>query len=302
VLIDGEGGDCNLNGLYLISGTQHADHHTNIDHARPHGTSKELYKGILDGKSRAVFNGKIIVRKGAVRTDAKQTNKNLLLSDHARVNTKPQLEILADDVKCNHGATIGHLDEEALFYLKTRGMSEQNARTLLMYGFIDKKIIFIFIIAGLMLSFLSTKTRIPLIYWFLEKFERKREIEKFPGKGTVFYFIGVYLSLLLFPKDIALASIMVLAFGDSVSHMYGLHFGRTRHPLSSAKFLEGTVAGFAAGFIGALVFLPWTEAFIASLAAMIAEAIEIKIGAAQVDDNLVMPVVAGAAVWLLRLF
>ncbi len=137
VRIDGLGARCTLNGLYLVSGNQHTDHHTEIDHVRPHGTSQELYKGILDGKSRAVFNGKIIVRKDAQRTDAKQVNKNLLLSDGARINTKPQLEILANDVKCNHGATIGHLEEEALFYLRSRGMSDPSARTLLMYGFVN---------------------------------------------------------------------------------------------------------------------------------------------------------------------
>ncbi|HJZ12962.1 MAG TPA: Fe-S cluster assembly protein SufD, partial [Acidobacteriota bacterium] len=137
VLLDGAGASCNLNGLYLIGGTQHADHQTMIDHARPYGTSQELYKGILDGESSAVFNGKILVRKDAQRTDAKQTNKNLLLSDGARVNTKPQLEILADDVKCNHGATIGHLEEDALFYLRSRGISARRARMLLLYGFIN---------------------------------------------------------------------------------------------------------------------------------------------------------------------
>lgn len=137
VVLNGTGASCNLNGLYLIDGSQHADHQTTIDHARPNGTSQELYKGILDGASHAVFNGKIIVRKDAQRTDAKQTNKNLLLADGARVNTKPQLEILADDVKCNHGATIGHLEEEALFYLRSRGMSARLARMLLMQGFIN---------------------------------------------------------------------------------------------------------------------------------------------------------------------
>ena len=109
------------------------------------------------------------------------------------------------------------------------------------------------------------------------------------------------MALLLFAKEIAMASIMILALGDSVSHIYGLYFGKIKHPLSKAKFLEGTIAGFFAGFIGALVFLPWHEAFFASLAAMIAEAIEIKIGAEQFDDNLVIPFVAGAAVWIIRL-
>jgi len=173
---------------------------------------------------------------------------------------------------------------------------------LLLYDFIYKKIILIAIITGLILSYLSRKIRIPVIHNLLEKFERKEELKKFPGKGIIFYFIGTYISLLLFPKDIAMASIMVLALGDSISHLYGLHYGKIKHPLSKTKFLEGTIAGVIFGFIGALVFLPWWEAFFASLAAMIAEAIEIKIGAQQVDDNLIVPFVAGAAVWLARLF
>jgi len=136
VTLAGPGGDCTLNGLYLIGGEQHTDHHTTIDHATPHGTSRELYKGILDGKGRAIFNGRIIVRKDAQKTDAEQTNRNLLLSPAARVNSIPQLEILADDVKCRHGATIGHLDEDAMFYLQARGISEASARRMLMQSFV----------------------------------------------------------------------------------------------------------------------------------------------------------------------
>ena len=173
---------------------------------------------------------------------------------------------------------------------------------LLLYDFIDKKIILGFIIAGILLSYLSTKAKIPIIHELLQKFERKEDLRKCPGRGMIFYFIGVYISLLLFPKDIAMASIMVLALGDSISHLYGLHFGKIKHPLSKTKFLEGTIAGFVFGFIGALVFLPWLEAVLASSAAMIAEAIEIKIGANQVDDNLIMPLVAGSAVWIAGLF
>lgn len=172
---------------------------------------------------------------------------------------------------------------------------------LLMFGFINKEMILALIIAGLIFSYLSKKTRIPVIYNLLRLFERKEDIEGFPGKGIIFYFIGIYIALLLFPKDIAMASIMVLALGDSVSHLYGLHYGKTRHPFSKTKFLEGTIAGFIAGFIGALVFARWYEAFFASLVAMIVEAIEIKIGARQVDDNLIVPFVAGAVVWMIRL-
>ena len=172
---------------------------------------------------------------------------------------------------------------------------------LLMYGFLDKGIILILIILGIILSIISRKTKIPIIHHLLEKFERKKEIETFPGKGTIFYFIGVYISLLLFPREIAMASIMVLALGDSISHMYGLHYGKIKHPFSNTKFLEGTIAGFIAGFIGAWMFLPWHEALFASLAAMIVESIEIKLGTEQVDDNLIIPVVAGAMVWVVRL-
>ena len=124
-VLDAEGCECTLNGLYLASGRQHIDNHTVIDHAKPHCTSHELYKGILDGQAHGVFNGKIFVRQDAQKTDAKQTNKTLLLSDDAIINTKPQLEIFADDVKCTHGATVGQLDDEAIFYLRSRGIGRE---------------------------------------------------------------------------------------------------------------------------------------------------------------------------------
>ncbi len=117
-----EGTEATLNGLYIVNGSQHVDNHTVLDHAMPHGTSHELYKGILDGRSSAVFNGRIIVRKDAQKTDSKQTNKNLVLSDNSTINTKPELQIHADDVRCTHGATIGQLDAEAMFYLQSRGI------------------------------------------------------------------------------------------------------------------------------------------------------------------------------------
>jgi Fe-S cluster assembly protein SufD len=134
-VLDGEGVDCTLNGLYLSDGRRLVDNHTLIDHAKPHCGSHELYKGILAGRSKAVFNGKIIVRPDAQKTDAKQTNRALLLSDEAQINTKPQLEIFADDVKCTHGAAIGQLDEEALFYLRARGLTANEARDLLIHAF-----------------------------------------------------------------------------------------------------------------------------------------------------------------------
>jgi Fe-S cluster assembly protein SufD len=134
-LLDGEGGDCTLNGLYLADRDRLIDNHTTIDHAKPHNGSHEVYKGILGGTSRAVFNGKIIVRQDAQKTDAKQTNKALLLTDDAQVNTKPQLEIFADDVKCTHGAAIGQLDDDALFYLQARGIAAAEARAMLIHAF-----------------------------------------------------------------------------------------------------------------------------------------------------------------------
>jgi Fe-S cluster assembly protein SufD len=135
VILDGEGGECTLNGLYLADRERVVDNHTTIDHAKPHCDSHEVYKGILGGSSRAIFNGKIIVRQDAQKTDAKQTNRALLLTDGATINTKPQLEIFADDVKCTHGAAIGQLDEEAIFYLRARGLTYAEARDMLIHAF-----------------------------------------------------------------------------------------------------------------------------------------------------------------------
>jgi Fe-S cluster assembly protein SufD len=134
-VLDAEGAECHLNGLYVLGGRQHVDNHTHIDHARPRGTSREFYKGVLDGRSRAVFHGRIVVRPDAQHTDAQQVNNNLLLSRDAEADTKPQLEIYADDVKCAHGATVGQLDLDALFYLRSRAMDEAAARDLLTYAF-----------------------------------------------------------------------------------------------------------------------------------------------------------------------
>ena len=130
-----QGAHCELNGLYLAKDHQHVDHHTVIDHAKPNGTSRQNYKGVLMNQSRAVFNGKIFVRQDAQKTDANQINKNLLLSEGASVDTKPQLEIFADDVKCTHGAAVGQLEPETIFYVKSRGFSEESARKLLTHGF-----------------------------------------------------------------------------------------------------------------------------------------------------------------------
>ena len=131
----GPGGYLILNGLYVLAGEQHADHHTAIDHAAPHCESHEYFNGVLDGRSRGIFNGRIIVRPGAQKTDSKQTNNNLLLSGEAHADSQPQLEIYADDVKCTHGSTVGPLDPKALFYLRSRGIGEVDARRLMTYGF-----------------------------------------------------------------------------------------------------------------------------------------------------------------------
>ena len=127
--------ECVLNGLYLTKGQQLADHHMVVEHAQPHCASHEYFNGILDDQSKGVFHGRILVQAAAQQTDAKQTNKNLLLSDDATVNSKPQLEIYADDVRCTHGATVGQMDEDAIFYLRTRGIGLETARRMLMHAF-----------------------------------------------------------------------------------------------------------------------------------------------------------------------
>ena len=134
-VLDGEGAECTLNGLYVADGQRLVDNHTTIDHAKPHCGSREIYKGVLADRARGVFNGKIIVRPDAQKTDAKQTNRALLLSEDAQINTKPQLEIFANDVKCTHGAAVGQLDDEAVFYLRSRGLAESEARRLLIHAF-----------------------------------------------------------------------------------------------------------------------------------------------------------------------
>ncbi|MEW6144992.1 MAG: Fe-S cluster assembly protein SufD [Thermodesulfobacteriota bacterium] len=134
-VLAGEGCDSLINGLYMSTGRQHMDNYMKVEHASPHCDSRQFYNGVLDGKSRGVFHGRIIVHKDAQKTDAKQTNRNLLLSDSAQIDTKPQLEIYADDVKCTHGATIGQMDENAVFYLRSRGIDETSARDLLLSAF-----------------------------------------------------------------------------------------------------------------------------------------------------------------------
>lgn len=135
VTLAGEGSECTLNGLYVLAGSQHADHHTRVDHAASHTTSRELYKGVLDGKATGVFNGWVRIREGVAKIDAAQTNNNLLLSGEALVNTNPELEIFSDDVKATHGATVGQIEDEELFYLRSRGIDHETARHILIQGF-----------------------------------------------------------------------------------------------------------------------------------------------------------------------
>jgi Fe-S cluster assembly protein SufD len=135
--VDGTNCTTNLNGAYLLKGNQHVDNHTVVDHKQPHCNSNELYKGVMDDQSTGVFNGKVFVREDAQKINAFQSNGNVLLSDSATINSKPELEIYADDVKCSHGSTTGQLDEEAIFYLRARGLSEASARQLLVSAFIS---------------------------------------------------------------------------------------------------------------------------------------------------------------------
>jgi len=132
------GASCELNGLFVLGGRQHVDHHTRVDHEAPHCTSRENYRTVLDGRSHGVFNGKVVVHEGAIKTDSSQSNGNLLLSKHAEIDTKPELEIYNDDVKCAHGATVGQLDDKQLFYLRSRGISQEAAQELLTFAFADE--------------------------------------------------------------------------------------------------------------------------------------------------------------------
>jgi Fe-S cluster assembly protein SufD len=137
-VLAGEGAECLINGLFMANGRQHMDNYMLVEHASPHCGSRQFYNGILNGQAHGVFHGRIIVHKDAQKTDAKQTNRNLLLCDDAQIDTKPQLEIYADDVKCTHGATIGQVDENALFYLRSRGVDEVAAKHLLLQAFANE--------------------------------------------------------------------------------------------------------------------------------------------------------------------
>ena len=166
-VLDGEGGECILDGLFIVDGRQHVDNRTRIDHVQPHCSSRELYKGILGGSAQGVFNGKIYVHPSAAKTDARQTNNNLLLSKSAAIDTKPQLEIYNNDVKCTHGSTIGQIDAQALFYLRTRGLAEKEARRLLTYAFASE------VIGRVKME----RVRLQLENWLLARFQGNSNAE-----------------------------------------------------------------------------------------------------------------------------
>lgn len=175
---------------------------------------------------------------------------------------------------------------------------------LIYFEILSSLAIFLLIVVGILASILSKRTELPFFSFFLNHFERKEMRKKFPGKGMIFFFIGTLLALQLFEREIALASIMVLALGDSFSHIFGEWFGKIKNIFNGPgkKLLEGTLAGTLVGFIGALLFVPIPEAFLGSLAAMIAEVVKIDLNDHTLDDNLVVPLVAGTAMFLVRMF
>jgi dolichol kinase len=178
------------------------------------------------------------------------------------------------------------------------------AVTLIYYDILSPLAIFLLIIVGILVSMLSKRIKLPFFSQFLDIFEREEERKKFPGKGMIFFFIGILLVVQLFSEDIALAAIMILALGDSVSHLVGERFGQIKNIFNgkSKKLLEGTLAGTMTGFLGALIFVPLPEAFLGSLGAMIAEVIKIDFNDHTLDDNLVVPLVAGTIMFLLRTY
>ena len=175
---------------------------------------------------------------------------------------------------------------------------------LVYYEILQPLTLFLLIVAGVLTSIVSKRVRLPFFSFFLDHFEREEVRKTFPGKGMIFFFMGVLLVIKLFSKDIALASIMVLSLGDSVSHLFGERFGKTKNIFNgkSRKLLEGTIAGALAGGIGAVLFVPFPEAFLGSLGAMIAEVIKIDLNEHTLDDNLIVPLAAGTIMLLVRLY
>jgi len=173
---------------------------------------------------------------------------------------------------------------------------------LLINNILNSLILFIILIAGILISILSRKFKIPVIYSFLKLFERKDILKTFPGKGTISFLMGCLLVLQLFEKNIALASIIILTFGDSVSHLFGWHFGRKKHPLNCLKSIEGNIAGAITGFLGAMLFVSPLTALLASFGAMTAEAVELRMNNRIIDDNIIVPLIAGTIIHLMRLY
>ncbi|MBI2148427.1 hypothetical protein HYU23_02010 [Candidatus Woesearchaeota archaeon] len=170
-------------------------------------------------------------------------------------------------------------------------------------GIFNALILGIILILGIFLSLLTNKIKIPLIYWCLKHLDRKNDLNNYPGIGAITFILGCFLSLILFEKNIALASIMVLTIGDSISYLVGTHFGRTTHPLNKNKLLEGTVAGIVFAFFGALIFVNYKEALIASIFGMLIESVELRLTKKLViDDNITVPLISGLAIYLFRLF
>jgi dolichol kinase len=172
---------------------------------------------------------------------------------------------------------------------------------LIYFEILTPLFLIVILIAGGIACLLSLRYKIPLVNFLLKHLERPEDIKIFPGKGSFYYVLGILLVLVLFDKDIAMASIMILALGDSIAPLIGQYYGKIKHPLSDKKFLEGTVAGGIAAFLGAVIFVSPVEAAFASIAAMIAEGINIKFSGISINDNISMPVTAGAVIWLLRL-
>ena len=178
------------------------------------------------------------------------------------------------------------------------------AVVLLHFEILSAWSVFLLIIVGILVSLLSKRVRIPFFSYFLDKFERREDLQTFPGKGMIFLFIGILLVLKLFDKNIALASIMILALGDSVSHIFGAQFGRTQNIINrdGKKLLEGTLAGTVMGFLGAVMFVPVPEAFLGSFVAMLAEVVKFDFNDHTLDDNLVVPLIAGTVMFLVGMY
>ena len=166
---------------------------------------------------------------------------------------------------------------------------------------VNKLILSISIIIAILTSLISRKIKIPLIYWFLENMDRKEDLKNHPGKGAIYFLVGCLLALILFDKNLALASIIILTLGDAVSPLIGIHFGKTTHPLNNKKLLEGTIAGIIISFIGALMFINYKEALIASVFGMLIEAVEIKFKKEIINDNITIPLVSSLSVYIFRM-